>query len=152
MRERQQHPSWIPTEYVGWPTLKLIGGTTFGLLAGSWIEKFLAPLVGFLLLLVGFVFLPYILVYDLSVLIHRALDGPDWTEERGADREERLVTFQGPAGENLRCAYCHDGIEGLTHTCSECATVVHAACQGELGGCPTLGCGKAAATRVRRPA
>ena len=41
----------------------------------------------------------------------------------------------------LRCAYCHDPapLAGLL-TCPGCATRVHAECDAEALGCPTLGC------------
>lgn len=41
----------------------------------------------------------------------------------------------------LRCAYCHDGLEGAaSQPCPGCDTRLHAGCWKEAGACPTLGC------------
>ena len=55
-----------------------------------------------------------------------------------------LVDVRG----DLRCPYCHDGIDLdalALATCPQCDTVHHAACLDEAGGCVVFGC------RGRRP-
>lgn len=46
----------------------------------------------------------------------------------------------------LRCAYCHDAAAGA-RACEGCGTLLHPGCLKESGGCPTLGCARAAPPR-----
>ena len=54
----------------------------------------------------------------------------------------------GPDSE-VRCPYCHDVLgEVDLASCDGCATLLHAECHAENGGCPILGCGARAMDRV----
>jgi len=148
----RRRPRTEPLQYVTGPTFRLIWGTVRDLFAGSWLEKFLAPLVGLLLVCVAWVFLPYLLLFDLAVVLERAFSPGDASASpqagiRVGPREP--LAFPAAGGVGLRCAYCHDETSGLTHTCGECGTLIHTSCAAELGGCPTLGCSKAREPRKR---
>jgi hypothetical protein len=41
---------------------------------------------------------------------------------------------------DVRCAVCHDRLEGARRLCAGCGTVAHDSCLAELARCPTLGC------------
>lgn len=149
----RRSPRQEPLKYVTGPTFMLIGATVGNMLKTSWIERLLALfLVGPLLITVVLPFLPLLLLYDFAVLMDHGVgfDAPRGREAAEIKIGEReSLVFRAGEGAGLRCAYCHDETSGLTHTCSECSTVVHTSCAAELGGCPTLGCSKAREPRKK---
>src|SRR2546423_7121107 len=44
---------------------------------------------------------------------------------------------------DMRCAYCHDSLDGVLSSCPRCLTAFHRDCRAHLAQCPTLGCNTA---------
>lgn len=54
----------------------------------------------------------------------------------------------GPDAE-ARCPFCHDVLGDVdVAACDGCATLIHAECHAENGGCPILGCGARSVDRI----
>ncbi len=62
------------------------------------------------------------------------------TRPRSSSRTRHPVTKLRPTGGTVRCPYCRDDLDGLTHACAECGVVHHEECLVEIRGCTTLGC------------
>ena len=52
---------------------------------------------------------------------------------------------------DARCPYCHQDLEGETHTCAECGVGYHEECLLEMRGCATLGCANTPPPRQTLP-
>jgi hypothetical protein len=81
----------------------------------------------------------YRTLLDALDAVARALERRPLTVRLLGGERHALVDEHG----KTRCPYCHGGLTGDEPdlvACEKCATVLHAGCWEEHGGCPLLGC------------